>query len=129
MKNFLFGLIATVLFSATSSAAIFTNAKNTQITATKEQSQEVKIEFSYSNQKIVTTKSFNSLEEAQVFIEAEFEKMQAQLTSLENADEITCSATVHVGVPSNFIEVTVSGPCSEIAAIIKKLKAQLVALL
>jgi biopolymer transport protein ExbB/TolQ len=129
MKNLVFGLIATVIFSV-SGFANTVISKKADIVAVNELSKEVRIEYSYGNKKITIAKSFNSNEaEMQKFIDAELDKMAIKLSSLDNAVELACSATVHVGTANNYIEVTVSGPCSEIAAAVKKLKKELMAAL
>jgi hypothetical protein len=131
MKNLLFGLIATVLFSVTGSANNQSKGFNSEnkISIVKEQSQEVRVEYSYGSTKVVSAKSFTSQKDIQKFIDSQLEEMAVKLQSLNAAEELTCSATVRVGTANNYIEVTVSGPCSEIAAAVKKLKKELLAAL
>lgn len=129
MRKMLLGLIATVMISVSGFANV--SPLNTSETCIiKELPQEVQIQYSYGNKKVFTSKTFNSQgSEMQTFIDSELDKMESKLNSLSNADELTCSATVHVGTENNYIEVTVSGPCSEIAAAVKKLKKELMAAL
>ena len=125
MKKMLFGLIATVMFSATGFANN-TIIQKTETSNTYELSKEVRIEYSYNNQKVTIVKSFNNNDVAmQKFIDDELDKMELKMVSLENLKPITCTATIHVGTANNYIELTVTGPCNEIAAEVKKLKAQL----
>jgi hypothetical protein len=115
------------------SATGFANNKITnklEVNTVYELPKEVRIEYSYDNQKVTIVKSFNNNDVAmQKFIDAELDKMELKMVSLNNLKPITCSATVHVGTANNYIEVTVTGPCGEIAAEVKKLKAQLLAAL
>lgn len=120
MKNFLFSLVAIVAFS-------FVGSANNVVDHSKDP-KEVKIEYSIGDKKVSVSKVSNNEKELEVFTNNELEKMSQKLNTVED-DELTCSATIHVGVPSNYIEVTVSGPCSEMAAIIKRVKKEISALL
>ncbi|OUD29812.1 hypothetical protein [Flavobacterium sp. FPG59] len=127
MKKLLFGLVATVMISLSGFANV-SPLKSFETSINKELPQEVQIQYSYGNKKVSTNKTFTSQGlEMQTYIDSELDKMESVLNSLSNAKELTCSATVHVGTANNYIEVTVSGPCSEIAAQVKKLKRELMA--
>ena len=129
MKKLLLGLIATVMISISGFARVLP-LNNPELSIIKELPQEVQIEYSYGNIKVFTSKTFKSEGlEMQVFIESELKKMESKLNSLSYADKLlTCTATVHVGTANNYIEVTITGPCSEIAAQVKKIRQQLLAL-
>jgi hypothetical protein len=121
MKKLLFGLVATIMLSVSSFA-------NNATKITIDPVQKANIEYSIGNKKVVVTKTFESQQEMEVFVNSELNKID---TAFQSAlvDELQCSVTIHLGTESNFVEGTVSGPCSEIGAAIKKLKAQLMAAL
>lgn len=87
---------------------------------------DAQIQYSYGNKTFFTNKKFTSQSEMESFIDSEIEKMQVKFKTV---DELTCSVTIRVGTSSNYIEATVTGPCSQIAAAAAKLKKELMALL
>ena len=129
MRKLLLGLIATFMISVSGFASVLP-LNTPELSIIKELPQEVQIQYSYGNMKVFTSKTFKSEgSEMQIFIDSELNKMESTLNSLNNANELlTCTATVRVGTANNYIEVTVSGPCSEIAAQDKKIRQQLLAL-
>ena len=121
MKKMLFGLVATIMFSVSSFANNVTKIAIDPV-------QKASIEYSIGSKKVVVTQNVKSKLEIENFLNTELEKMSVALNS-NDVDELTCTALVHVGIPSNYIEVSVTGPCAEIGAAIKKLKKELLALL
>lgn len=125
MKKIILGLITIVMFSLNGFANNLPSSFN-EFTVIKESNQEVLINYTYGTNAIKTNKTFNSRgSEMKSFINEEFDKMVANLKEVSNTDFLNCSMTIRVGTSSNYIEVTISGECSEVVKAAGKIRKQL----
>ena len=101
MKNFLFGLIAIVLFSVSSSAATTKNEYFFSSHSKNIQTEKIDVVLTVNNNETINLK-FDSYEE---FEKANLKEIAQSLTSQEVA---TCTASVSVTASVGVVSVTVS---------------------
>lgn len=125
MKKIILGLITIVMLSLNGFANNLPSSIN-ESSVIKQTNQEVLINYSYGTNVIKINKTFNARgSEMKSFINEEFDKMVANFKEVSNTDLLNCSVTVRVGTSSNYIEVTISGECSEVVKAAAKIKKEL----
>lgn len=118
MKNLVFGLITTVMLSFSGFAGNLNNLK-----IENSPKREVRIEYTYKNQKVIVSKTSENEKEIQLFLVNELTKINQK--SILEKEILTCTVTVSVGSGSTYMAVTISGTCAEIVAQAYAIHAQL----